>query len=201
MAGPDAIALVRHGETAYNVAGKLNGDPAVALPLDPSGVGQVTALKPRIDALDVDLAVHTRFPRTVQTLGILLAGRDGIPRRECPLLDDVLLGEFEGRSREAYRAWRAVNGPDARPAGGESRRDALRRYTEGFRRIADSPARFPLVVTHDIPIRFLSNAAQGADPLDGPVTSIANASLAVFDGPVLQDAITRMEAALTAAAG
>ncbi len=201
MAGPEQIALVRHGETAYNVAGRLNGDPAVALPLDPAGVGQVEALKPQIDALEPDLAIHTRFPRTVQTLGILLAGRDDLPRRACPWLDDVLLGEFEGRTREEYRAWRAVNGPDARPAGGESRRDALRRYTEGFRRIIDSPARFPLVVTHDIPIRFLSNAALGADPLDGPVRSIANASLTRFDGPALRDAVARMEAALTATAG
>ena len=34
-------------------------------------------------------------------------------------------------------------------------------------------------MTHDIPIRFLANALTGDDPLDGPVTAVANASVLV----------------------
>lgn len=199
MADVDAFALVRHGRSSYNVAGLLNGDPSVPVLVDDEGVAQVRALRPRIDALAPDLAVHTRFGRTVQTLDILLAGRD-VPRRECALLDDVLLGEFEGAHRDAYRAWRAGRGEEARPRGGESRIDALRRYSDGFALLADGGARMTLVVTHDIPIRFLANALRGEDPLDGPVRDVANASLLLVSRPAMRDAVGVMKATLTAAA-
>ncbi len=102
---------------------------------------------------------------------------------ECPDLDDVALGEFEGASAGEYRAWRLSLPQDARPpGGGESRVDALVRYIRGFERLVASSAAAALVVTHDIPIRFLANALTGDDPLDGPVTAVANASTLAVDG-------------------
>lgn len=199
MQPSDAFALVRHGRSAYNAEHRLNGDPAVAVPLDEEGVAQVRALRPRVDALPLDLAVHTRFGRTLQTLDILLEGR-AVPRRELALLDDVRLGEFEGAARDEYRQWRAARGPDARPEGGESRIDALRRYAAGFALLLEEAPGPTLVVTHDIPIRFLSNALRGADPLDGPVRDVANASLLVVERPAMRAAVTAMRAALTTAA-
>jgi broad specificity phosphatase PhoE len=195
----DAFALVRHGRSAYNAEHRLNGDPALAVPLDEEGVAQVRALRPQVDALPLDLAVHTRFGRTLQTLDILLEGR-AVPRRELALLDDVRLGEFEGAARDEYRQWRAARGPDARPEGGESRIDALRRYAAGFALLLEEAPGPTLVVTHDIPIRFLSNALRGADPLDGPVRDVANASLLVVERPAMRAAVTAMRAALTTAA-
>lgn len=195
----DAFALVRHGRSAYNVAHLLNGDPSVPVSIDAEGVAQVRALKPRIDALPLDLAVHTRFGRTVQTLDILLEGR-AVPRRELSLLDDVLLGEFEGAHRDAYRDWRADRGPADRPRGGESRLDALRRYTEGFALLLREAPGPTLVVTHDIPIRFLANALRGEDPLDGPVRDVGNASLLMVERAEMRDAVTVMRATLTAVA-
>jgi broad specificity phosphatase PhoE len=185
-------ALVRHGRTDYNDRGLLNGDPAVPVLLDDEGRAQLAALKPRIDALPVDLAVHTRFSRTVESLDILLDGRD-VPRAECPELDDVRLGVFEGATREAYRAWRRELGVAARPdRGGESRVDALGRYARGFERLLATRARCALVVTHDIPIRFLSNALEGDDPIDGPIRSVANGSLLLVDAADLRNAVERM---------
>ncbi len=168
--------LTRHGRTTYNATHTLNGDPAVAVTLDDEGRRQAQALGRRLAGMPVDLGVHTRFGRTVETLEIVLAGRD-VPRVACPDLDDVALGGFEGASAGAYRAWRTALPQDARPpGGGESRVDALVRYVRGFERLLASPARMPLVVTHDIPIRFLANALTGDDPLDGPVTAVANAA-------------------------
>lgn len=195
----DQLVLVRHGRSTYNVAHRLNGDPSVHVGLDATGVAQVAELRARIDPLPIDLAVHTRFPRTRQTLDILLDGRD-VPRRECPGLDDVLLGEFEGAHVDAYRSWRETRDQAARPEGGESRLDALARYTDAFERLAGVAARMPLVVTHDIPIRFLANAMRGEDPLDGPVTAVANASLLAVPADELRRALIVMRAALTAAA-
>lgn len=197
MTSPASVALVRHGQSTYNVARRLNGDPAVAVHLDATGVRQVTELRGRLVGLPIDLAVHTRFPRTRETLDILLDGRD-VRRVECPALDDVRLGEFEGAAVEDYREWREARPQDARPRGGESRVDALRRYTGAFARLSRVAAHMPLVVTHDIPIRFLANAIAGDDPLDGPVTAVANASLLVVSHADLTGALDVMYATLLA---
>ena len=93
-----------------------------------------------------------------------------------PAFDDIDVGEFEGQDVEVYRAWRAEHGP------AEPRCPAAR---AGWRRSAATPtaaracsrghdaARVSLVV-HDVPIRFLRNALLAADPLDGPVRTVAN---------------------------
>lgn len=191
MAGLETLALVRHGRTTYNAGHRLNGDPAVPVHLDEVGREQVAALRERLAPLPIDLAVHTRFSRTLETLDLLLAGR-AVPRVECPLLDDVALGRFEGAGVEEYRDWRAGHGDAGRPEGGESRVDALRRYTEGFSRLALVRARHVLVVTHDIPIRFLANALAGADAIEGPVRAIDNASLLLVARADLDRALRAM---------
>ncbi len=96
MADGRTFALVRHGGTDYNAARRLNGDPSVPVHLTDQGREQVALLRERVAAMPVDLGVRTRFPRTGQTIGILLEGRD-VPVVVCPDLDDVRLGEFEGR--------------------------------------------------------------------------------------------------------
>jgi broad specificity phosphatase PhoE len=199
MGPPGSLVLVRHGRSNYNVEHRLNGDPGVPVTLDATGVEQVRALRERVAALPIDLAVHTRFSRTRESLDILLEGR-AVPRRECAELDDVVLGEFEGAGIEAYRDWREARGHHDRPRGGESRMDALGRYARGFELLASAPADMPLVVTHDIPIRFLANAVRGEDPLDGPVTSVANASMLVVSRPDLLSAIGVMKMTLTGTA-
>ena len=40
--------------------------------------------------------------------------------------------------------------------------------------LARHDARCVLLVVHDVPIRFLHNALLVADPLDGPVRTVAN---------------------------
>ena len=192
------FALVRHGGTDYNVARRLNGDPAVPVHLTDEGRAQVAALRDQIADIAVDLGVRTRFPRTLQTIEILLEGRE-VPVVVCPDLDDVRLGEFEGHSVDDYRRFRDELGPDARPpGGGESRVDALARYARGFERLLAVDARAPLVVTHDIPIRFLANAVQGEDPLDGPVHAVANASLMLVTEDDLRRGVSAMQRRLSA---
>jgi probable phosphoglycerate mutase len=189
---------VRHGGTDYNAGGRLNGDPSVPVHLTDQGRAQVAELRDHIAGMPIDLGVRTRFPRTEQTIAILLEGRD-VPVVVCADLDDVLLGEFEGQSVDDYRRFRDENGQEARPPGGESRRDALGRYARGFARLLGVEAEAPLVVTHDIPIRFLANAIRGEDPLDGPVHAIANASLMTVGEDELRRGVAAMEERLARA--
>ena len=197
MADGRTFALVRHGGTDYNLAGRLNGDPSVPVHLTEQGREQVALLRDRVADMPVDLGVRTRFPRTEQTIAILLEGRD-VPVVVCADLDDVLLGEFEGRSVEDYRRFRDENGQEARPRGGESRLDALARYTRGFERLLEVDARAPLVVTHDIPIRFLANAIAGEDPLEGSVHAVANASLLTVGEADMRRGVAAMRERLAA---
>lgn len=200
MSSERSFALVRHGQTDYNAARRLNGDPALPIPLNATGLAQVEELRPRVAALPIDFGVCTRFPRARQTKAILLERRD-VPRDVCADLDDVRLGDFEGAPVTEYRAWRDANGPVARPpGGGESRIDALTRYVRGFEWVLGRDARLPLIVTHDIPIRFLRNAIAGDDPISGPIRSIDNASLTVVTETELRRGLAVMRQRLPAAA-
>jgi broad specificity phosphatase PhoE len=167
--------FVRHASTVYNGLGLLNGDARVPVHVDSAGTVAAAALAPRFAHLPLDLAMHTRFARTRETLMLLLGSRRDVRIAIEPGFDDIDVGEFEGESVRAYREWRAVHGPEQAMPGGESRLAALARYTDACARlIARHDADRVLLVVHDQPIRFMRNALLRADPLDGPVRTVAN---------------------------
>jgi alpha-ribazole phosphatase len=167
--------FIRHASTVYNELGLLNGDPRAPVPLDAGGTVAASALAPAFAHVPLDLALHTRFSRTRETLMLLLGRRRDVPIAVDPGFDDIDVGEFEGGGVTAYREWRALHGPAAAMPGGESRLAALARYAGGCARLlARHDAERVLLVVHDQPIRFLRNALLGEDPLDGPVRAVAN---------------------------
>ena len=139
------LTLVRHAESTYNAARRANGDPSVPVGLSPAGREQARALARALAGVPFDLAVRTRFPRTAETLAIMLEGRS-VPVDVYPELDDVDVGDFEGGPVDAYRAWRAHHGPSESPPGGESPLAALARYVAGYERLLASGTRCTLVV-------------------------------------------------------
>jgi broad specificity phosphatase PhoE len=169
------FTFVRHAATVYNDRQLLNGDPLVVVQLDAEGRVAAAALGRRLARRPFDLAVHTRFARTRETLMLLLSRRPGVRVVVEPAFDDVDVGIFEGDDVQAYRDWRMLHRPEEAVPGGESRLGALRRYADGCARVlARRDARCVLLVVHDVPIRFVHNAVLGADPLDGPVRTVAN---------------------------
>ncbi len=193
MGNARTFTLVRHGRTTYNDQGLVNGDPQVPVELDEVGRSQCLALRALLAGRDFDLAIRTRFQRTGQSLALILDGRD-IPVVEYPEFDDVRLGVFESGPIDTYRAWRRTHPPDEPPPGeGESRIDALYRYMRGFERmLGEEDVERVLAVLHDVPIRFMLNAATGADPLDGPVTRVENAEVHDLDEPDVERALGAM---------
>jgi probable phosphoglycerate mutase len=170
-----AFVFMRHGETDYNVARRVNGDPSKPVHLSTVGRAHVATLAPAISAVAWGSAWHTRFPRTRETLDLLLAD-GGPPRFEIPELDDINVGVLEGETIEAWRAWRRGRGLAEAPPAGESRIDVLRRYALGFARLVGE-ARLPaLVISHDQAIRYLENVLADEDPMFGPVQMIPNAT-------------------------
>jgi broad specificity phosphatase PhoE len=192
--------LARHGQTVLNVERLVNGDPTLAAPLTPEGEQAARALGHEVANVPLELCVHTRFPRTRQTAQLALESRD-VPFLEEPLLDDIDVGELEGRTIDDYRAWKAAHDRRDRCPGGESRDGAAARYARGFRGLLARPERSMLVVCHEIPIRYALNAASGSDDLDGPEHGIPNATPFLFDELALERAAARIETRLEPAPG
>jgi broad specificity phosphatase PhoE len=110
-----------------------------------------------------------------------------------PLLDDIDVGELEGRTLDEYRDWkRGKTRADPFP-GGESLDDAARRYARAYRRLLERQESTLLVVTHEIPLRYAINAADGSDRLDGPTRLLANATPYLFDEKALERAVAGIE--------
>jgi uncharacterized phosphatase len=168
------LVLLRHGETDYNVERRVNGDPSKPVTLSARGREQARALAPAIGAIPWASAWHTRFPRTAETLALVLPS--GLPAPQViPELDDIDVGDLEGETIEQWRAWRKGRGLEEAPPGGESRIDVLRRYARGFARLAGAPTP-AIVICHDQAIRYLENTLIGEDPMFGPVQAIPNAT-------------------------
>ena len=116
-----------------------------------------------------------------------------VPTEEEPLLDDVDVGDLEGRTIDEYRAWKAEHTRADRFPGGESLDETARRYARAFRRLAERDEAHILVVCHEIPVRYALNAAAGSDDLDGPAHAIPNATPYLFDEDALVRAAARIE--------
>ena len=182
------FVLARHGQSTLNLERRINGDPAVDVPLTAEGTANALRLAAEIAALPVELGVHTRFARTRRTLEIALGPRQA-PLLELPLLDDVRVGELEGCTIEEYRAWKQGR-PRSEPfPGGESLDDAAHRYAEGYEQLLRRPERVVLVVCHEIAVRYAVNGAAGSTTLDGPLHDVPNALPFLFDEKSLERAV------------
>jgi broad specificity phosphatase PhoE len=180
--------ISRHGESTLNFENRVNGDPSVEVVLTEKGRAEATLLGQQIAHIPLELCIHTRFGRTHETAAIALQGRE-MPLETEPLLDDIDVGELEGKTLEDYRTWKhAHTRADAFP-GGESLDDAARRYGRAYRKLLERPEQTILVVTHEIPLRYAINAADGSDDLDGPAHQLANATPYLFDEAALKRAV------------
>jgi probable phosphoglycerate mutase len=187
------FVFARHGESVLNIERRINGDPSVVVPLTDEGETRAHKLGVEIANIGFDLCVHTRFSRTKQTAEIALAGRN-VPFVVEPLLDDIDVGELEGETLEAYRAWKHSHAREIPFPGGESLDDAALRYARAFRGLLALPHDTVLVVTHEIPIRYALNGAGGSDSLDGPAHEVENAVAYLFDDASLLRAADGIEA-------
>jgi len=184
--------VARHGESTLNYEKRINGDPSVPVALTAKGRDEARLLGQQIAHVPVEVCVHSRFGRTRETAEIALAGR-AVPFETEPLLDDIDIGELEGQTLDDYREWKDAHTRDDAFPGGESLNDAAQRYARAFRKVLERPESHVLVVTHEIPLRYAINAADGSDDLDGPTHALANATPYLFDEAALERAAAQIE--------
>ena len=145
------VFLARHAESVLNLEGRVNGDPAVPVTLTERGRDEARLLGAQLANAELDLCVHTRFPRTRETAELALGDRR-VPVEVEPLLDDIKIGELDGEPLARYREVKRGLGPQAAfPGRREPRRRraplrrGLRPVWQGRRRSASSSSatRFP----------------------------------------------------------
>ena len=187
------VFLARHAESTLNLERRVNGDPSVAVPLTDKGRDEARLLGAQLANVELDLCVHTRFPRTKETAELAVVGR-GVPVEVEPRLDDINIGDLDGSPIEQYREVKREVGRKRPFPGGESLDDAARRYAAAYRDVLERNVARVLVVCHEIPVRYALNAAAGSDALDGPpFHDLPNAIPFAFDGAALARAAERIE--------
>ena len=182
---------VRHGQSLFNVDKVVNGDPTLDRGLSEQGIEEAEQLAGQLAAIPLDLVAVSPFPRALQTANIALAGRN-VPHLVDDDLGDVRIGELEGKTLDDYRAAPAHSNRKERFPGGESLDEAALRYAGAFERLIVRNEAVTLVVCHEIPVRYLANAAAGSEALNDPLRFVANADPYLFDEASLQRSVERI---------
>jgi probable phosphoglycerate mutase len=159
------LALIRHGETAWNTEGRIQGRADVSL--SPTGIAELRALMPPLELADARWMASPML-RARQTADLLNGRAETEPR-----LIETNWAAWEGlcstvTHHHAHRiSARGLAGLDFRPPGGESPRDVQARLTDLFADLARSKT--PVVgVTHKGVIRAALSLATGWDMLGKP---------------------------------
>lgn len=162
------IILWRHGRTAWNAAGRVQGQSDV--PLDEIGIAQARSAAARLARLRPVRIVSSDLARAYATAEALGAAT-GLPVEQDRRLREMNFGVREGlTSREAWtsypdemQAW--VNGDDIRMPGGETYSEAGLRFSEALDEIADdlTGSRPVVVVAHGAVLRVGACTFVGID--------------------------------------
>ncbi|WP_207456897.1 histidine phosphatase family protein [Herbiconiux sp. SYSU D00978] len=194
------LHLVRHGETDWNRAGRIQG--STDIPLNDLGREQAAAAGELLTRRTVDAVYSSPLSRAAETADIIAARLGlGAPGRRRELAERNY-GDAEGLTQQELEA----RFPDGRVPGRESRRQVAHRALRALRELAARHEGSTLVVaTHGGVIRSILHAT-APDDLAHSGQRIPNGSIHTFR--VENDALTFLafddrldEASLTLASG
>lgn len=170
MTDERTIVLVRHGETDWNLAGRMQGWAPVAL--NETGRREARQLGAHLASIyDFDQVVASDLRRTRETATILgEAGVDPDPTY-TEAWRERDLGVYQGFTREAIASDRPALDPtspdfslEKRPDGGESVLDIRERVLDGWDQFLQADGhQETLVVTHGGPITIMLAMLSGQD--------------------------------------
>ncbi len=171
------LLLVRHGQSEWNAARRLQGQADIAL--SDLGKSQADALRPVIEGIAPCRAIASDLERVRET-----ARRIGaVSPRFTDRLREINVGDWTGRAigdiqaedEGAYLGWRA--GTSA-PPGGEIWSDFADRVTSVIEEERRTPCQNLLVVCHGGVIRAILQRYIGLGPAH--IIPVAPASLSAF---------------------
>jgi probable phosphoglycerate mutase len=175
------LLLARHGETVFNVSGRIQGQQDS--PLTPRGEAQARLLAARLAGERIDVAYASDSGRTMRTAEIALAGK-GLTAIPDAAWRETSYGEWEGLSRQEIAerypgAWeqRSRDRLLVPPPGGEPLGAVRQRAIAAAQQLRQRHAgQTVLVISHGGTLYLLGNWLMTRDPLD-PNTAVANCSL------------------------
>jgi 2,3-bisphosphoglycerate-dependent phosphoglycerate mutase len=132
--------LIRHGETEWNLASRIQGHSDSAL--TPAGLAQARALAQRLATLSFDALVASDLPRAFRTAQVI-AKRTGhaviadarLRERNFGVGEGLTYGEIDHQYPEVFSRVRTTD-PDYVIPGGESRRQFYVRVKDAFESLA-----------------------------------------------------------------
>jgi probable phosphoglycerate mutase len=165
------IALIRHGQTDWNRALRIQG--ATDVPLNDTGREQARGIVERLDASRWDAVVSSPLSRARETAQILAEGLGIELGPEIPELRERSYGQAEGATSEDVRA----NWPDRQYPGMEPEDEVAARGRAALVSIEERfPGRNVLAVSHGTLIRLTVGAVTGT-----PVTPLPNTAIVELD--------------------
>ncbi len=179
------ILAIRHGETAWNVDGRIQGH--LDIPLNATGRVQAKRLAGALAGRDaIDLIVSSDLGRALETARIVADGT-GAPLRSTRALRERCFGDFEGRTfaeisaawPEQTERWRRRE-PDWAPPGdaGESLLQFRERVAQTVQALAaNSIGKHIALFTHGGVLDMLYRLAAGLGLQDARTWQIGNAAV------------------------
>lgn len=181
---PCTLCLVRHGETDWNVAHRIQGQTDT--PLNGHGVEQARMAARFLRAFAFHAAYSSDLERARATAGVIIDGRDialrtdeRLRERSYGVFQTLLYSEAEALYPEIYARYRSRH-PDCDLGGGESLRSLATRVRGCLEQIAHAHAgQQVLIVTHGGVLDIVYRLATGL-PLEAPRDFlISNAAVSV----------------------
>ncbi len=93
------LLLTRHGQTDWNVAGKIQGSTDIEL--NETGIKQAEATKEKLLGENIDVIISSPLKRARKTAEIIASGRD-IPLIFDNEITERCFGKFEGKTAKEF---------------------------------------------------------------------------------------------------
>jgi broad specificity phosphatase PhoE len=180
------LYCVRHGESTYNLEGRVQGQSEV--PLSERGRAQAEAVANHLATYDIEVIYTSPLTRAMQTAEPIAAAChlqltvvDALKEIDVGVLQEVLHAEMAERYPEETARWRSGD-PDYRLPEGESRRDLMLRGGAAFEEILAAGGSRVVVVSHGLLLASAFKVLLGL-PADRNPFELFNASISRFRGP------------------
>ncbi|XP_073018794.1 phosphoglycerate mutase-like protein 4 [Primulina eburnea] len=179
------IIVIRHGETGWNVDGRLQGQ--LDVDLNETGRLQAFLVAERLSKEPKISAVYSSDLKRASYTAQLIAKKCGVHQvnkdpklreRHVGVLQGVIARETAISHPEAHKAFVSLRRDQEIPGGGESLNQLYERSTSALQRIANKhQGERVVVVSHDVTIRALHRKVS---PQGKPIGKVINTSLNVF---------------------
>lgn len=185
------LYLIRHGQTDWNVEGKIQG--SYDCELNENGIDQAKDLSAKIKELNLNITkIYTSQQKRALKTAIILS--ESINKEYIPIsgLEEMNLGEWEGHTwveveekyPETYHEWK-VNRRYTRPHKGETYQELLERVLEALHNIITNNNDDVAIVTHSAVIMCLQCFITGTHFNKMTDFKIENSSITEIDSDVL----------------